>query len=73
MGNPPAFRSAPLVFYGLLDAIGTRNRFSAASIDTNAWHVVNQAMFGDPWLQLFVDVIAVTACCWSATTQRSRR
>lgn len=59
LGNPPAFGfSAPVFFYGLLDAIGTRSRYSAASVDTNAWHLVNDAMFGDAWLPVFVDLDA---------------
>lgn len=58
-GNPAYFSSAnPLFATGFLDAIGTPNRYSVASIDTNNWHVVNEALYGTPFMALVPDVDA---------------
>lgn len=46
-GNPAGFSSSNIIFYNaLLDAIGTRNRYSVGSVDQNAMHVVASAMYG---------------------------
>jgi formate dehydrogenase len=50
LGNPAYFSSSNALFAGaFLDAIGTRNRYSATSVDTNNWHVVAEAMYGSPF------------------------
>lgn len=56
-GNPSAFSLGNSVFYaGLLDAIGTRNRFWVGSVDQNNAHVVAQKLYGSPLVSLQVDV-----------------
>ena len=56
-GNPSGFTMANSVFFsGLLDAIGTRNRFWYGSIDQNNMHVVFEAMYGSPIFTLSPDV-----------------
>lgn len=56
-GNPAYYASANLFFTtALLDAIGTHNRFSAVSLDTNNWHRVNHEMYGTPVMGLLPDV-----------------
>jgi len=56
-GNPQSFSfEAPTFLSGFLAAVGTHNYYFAASVDTNALHVVAEQMFGSPWLALNVDV-----------------
>ena len=56
-GNPSAFSLSNSVFFaGLLDAIGTKNRYWVGSIDQNNAHVVAQKLFGSPLVSLQVDV-----------------
>ena len=58
-GNPSAFSwGNSVLFAGLLDAIGTRNRFWVGSIDQNAAHVVAQKLFGSDLVSLQLDVDA---------------
>lgn len=57
IGNPAYYASANMMFAsGLLDAIGTPNRYSATSLDTNNYHVVCEAMYGTPLMALVPDV-----------------
>lgn len=59
VGNPAYFAAANAFFAtALLDGIGTPNRFSAISLDTNNWHVVNEKLYGTPILGLMPDVDA---------------
>ncbi|MGH9035250.1 MAG: molybdopterin-containing oxidoreductase family protein [Acidimicrobiia bacterium] len=56
-GNPAGFSASnPMFMAGLLDAIGTRNRYFVGSIDQNNYHVVAEAMYGSPLLVLIPDV-----------------
>jgi formate dehydrogenase len=56
-GNPSLFSmSSSMFFGGLLDAIGTANRFWIGSVDQNSLHVVSEAMYGSPLLYLVPDV-----------------
>ena len=56
-GNPLGFSFAASVFWnGLLDAIGTGNRFWVGSVDQNCTHVVQEAMYGSELLALVPDV-----------------
>ncbi|UNB52136.1 molybdopterin-dependent oxidoreductase [Mycolicibacterium sp. YH-1] len=57
IGNPAYYASANGFFStALLDGIGTHNRFSAISLDTNSFHRVNHEMYGTPALGLMPDV-----------------
>lgn len=56
-GNPQSFSfEAPSFLSAFLKALPTHNYYFAASVDTNALHVVAEQMFGSPWLALNVDV-----------------
>jgi formate dehydrogenase len=56
-GNPMGFAFHNTIFFtGLLDAIGTRNRFWVGSVDQNAAHVVQKNMYGSDLLGLSGDV-----------------
>jgi formate dehydrogenase len=56
-GNPAAFSwGNTVLFAGLLDAIGTRNRFWVGSVDQNSAHVVAQKLFGSELVSLQFDV-----------------
>jgi formate dehydrogenase len=58
-GNPSAFSwGNSVLFAGLLDAIGTKNRFWVGSIDQNAAHVVAQKLFGSELVSLQLDIDA---------------
>ena len=56
-GNPMSFSFYDTVFYtGLLEAIGTGNRFWVSSVDQNALHLVQKQMYGSDLLGLGGDV-----------------
>lgn len=56
-GNPMGFTFSTTMFWnGLLDAIGTGNRFWVGSIDQNNTHVVQEEMYGSEILGLIPDV-----------------
>ncbi|MES0875381.1 molybdopterin-containing oxidoreductase family protein [Sinimarinibacterium thermocellulolyticum] len=56
-GNPLGFNFSGSIFWnGLLDAIGTRNRFWVGSVDQNNTHVVMEQMYGTEMLALIPDV-----------------
>lgn len=56
-GNPSAFAwGNTVLFAGLLDAIGTQNRYWVGSIDQNSAHVVARKLFGSDLVSLQVDV-----------------
>lgn len=56
-GNPLGFSFAGSMFWnGLLDALGTGNRFWVGSVDQNNTHVVQEAMFGTELLALSADI-----------------
>ena len=56
-GNPSAFSwGNSVVFAGLLDAIGTKNRFWVGSVDQNCAHVVAKKLFGSELVSLQIDV-----------------
>ncbi len=56
-GNPLGFSfSSSMFFVGLLDAIGTGNRYWVGSIDQNATHVVQDEMYGSELIALPGDV-----------------
>ena len=56
-GNPLGFSFAASIFWnGLLDAIGTGNRFWVGSVDQNCTHVVQEAMYGSELLALVPDL-----------------
>lgn len=56
-GNPLGFDfGATMFFNGLLDAIGTGNRFWVGSLDQNNTHIVQEAMYGSEILALPPDV-----------------
>ena len=57
IGNPGGFNSGISMFHpAFLDGIGSHQQFSMYSIDTNAYHVVADRMFGLPWLPLIPDI-----------------
>lgn len=56
-GNPAGFSLATTVFLaGLLDAIGTHNRYWVGSIDQNGEHIVAELMYGSPIMTLVTDI-----------------
>ena len=56
-GNPLGFSfSATMFWNGLLDALGTGNRFWVGSVDQNNTHVVQEAMYGSELLALVPDI-----------------
>jgi formate dehydrogenase len=56
-GNPMGFSFATTTFWtGLLDAIGTGNRFWVGSLDQNNSHVVAEAMYGNELTSLVSDI-----------------
>lgn len=56
-GNPLAASFAGSMFWnGLLDAIGTGNRFWVGSVDQNNTHVVQEAMYGSELIALMPDI-----------------
>jgi len=56
-GNPMGFSFATTSFWtGLLDAIGTGNRFWVGSIDQNNAHVVAEALYGSELVALIPDI-----------------
>ena len=57
IGNPAFFSSSNPVFASaFLDGVGTRNRYSALSVDSNSFHVVAEALYGNPLLVLPPDI-----------------
>jgi formate dehydrogenase len=56
-GNPMGFDFSTTSFWtGLLDAIGTGNRYWVGSIDQNNGHVVGEALYGNELLSLTSDI-----------------
>ncbi len=56
-GNPLGLSfSASMFWNGLLDALGTGNRFWVGSVDQNCTHVVQEAMYGSELLALVPDI-----------------
>ena len=56
-GNPLGFSFASSIFWnGLLDAIGTGNRFWVGSVDQNNTHVVMEQLYGTEMLALIPDI-----------------
>ena len=56
-GNPMGFEFSTTAFWtGLLDAIGTGNRFWVGSIDTNDIHVVAEELYGNELISLVPDI-----------------
>jgi formate dehydrogenase len=59
LGNPMGFSSAAAAWhFGLLDAVGTHQKYGVQSIDSNAKHVACDAMFGLETLALIPDIDA---------------
>lgn len=59
LGNPGGFNSGISMFHpALLNAIGSHQQFGMFSIDTNAYHVVADTLFGLEWLALIPDIDA---------------
>ena len=56
IGNPVGFGSDIVLSLGLIDAIGTRNRYSASVLDQNNQHVVSEALFGYTFVPFSPDV-----------------
>lgn len=56
IGNPIGFGSDVVFSLGLIDGIGTRNRYSASSLDQNNQHVVTEALFGYTFVPFCPDV-----------------
>ena len=57
-GNPVGFGSDVVFSLGLIDGIGTKSRYSAASLDQNNQHVVSEALFGYTFVPFSPDVEA---------------
>lgn len=56
-GNPLGFSfSSSIFFAGLLDALGTGNRFWVGSVDQNNSHIVSEEMYGSEILAMPADV-----------------
>lgn len=56
-GNPSGHAMSTSTFFpGLLDAIGTGNRFWVGSVDQNNVHVVSEKLYGSPLISLIPDV-----------------
>lgn len=56
-GNPAGFSTAtPIFLAGLMDGIGTQNRYYVGSVDQNNHSVVAEAMYGSPLTMLVPDV-----------------
>jgi formate dehydrogenase len=55
-GNPVGFGSDVVFSLGLVDGIGTRNRYSASVLDQNNQHVVSEALFGYTFVPFSPDV-----------------
>lgn len=56
-GNPMGFSFATTTFWtGLLDAIGTGNRFWVGSVDQNNCHVVAEELYGSELVALVPDI-----------------
>jgi formate dehydrogenase len=56
-GNPLGFDfGGSLFFNGLLDALGTGNRFWVGSVDQNNTHIVQHAMYGSELISLPADI-----------------
>ncbi|HEY2831420.1 MAG TPA: molybdopterin-dependent oxidoreductase [Sporichthyaceae bacterium] len=56
-GNPMGMAFGVTAFYtGLLDAIGTQNRYWVGSIDQNNVHVVARALYGSELISLVPDI-----------------
>ena len=56
-GNPLGFSfSSSIFFAGLLDAIGSGNRYWVGSVDQNNTHVVQEAMYGSELISIPGDV-----------------
>lgn len=57
LGNPITHGWAPIIYVPqLLAAIGTRNRYSAASVDQQPQHLLSHLLFGSPLLLPVPDV-----------------
>ena len=57
LGNPITHGWAPIIYIPqLLKAIGTRNRYSAASVDQQPQHLLSHLLFGSPLLLPVPDV-----------------
>ncbi len=58
-GNPLGFSFSSSIFFGgLLDAIGTGNRYWVGSVDQNNTHIVQEGMYGSELIALPGDVDA---------------
>ena len=56
-GNPLGFDFAGSLFFnGLLDALGTGNRYWVGSVDQNNTHIVQEAMYGSELISLPADI-----------------
>lgn len=55
-GTGAGLSSANLFIAGLMDAIGTRQRYWPGSVDQNALHVVAERLYGSPMLTLVPDL-----------------
>ena len=65
IGNPIGFGSDVVFSLGLIDGIGTRNRYGASSLDQNNQHVASEARSSDYTFVPFcpdVDGCAATSC-----------
>ena len=57
LGNPITHGWAPIIYIPqLLSALGTRNRYSAASVDQQPQHLLSHLLFGSPLLLPVPDV-----------------
>lgn len=57
LGNPMGFNSAAAAWhFGFFEAVGTHQKYSVQSIDSNAKHVACDAMFGLEMLALLPDI-----------------
>lgn len=57
LGNPITHGWAPIIYVPqLLSALGTRNRYSAASVDQQPQHLLSHLLFGSPLLLPVPDV-----------------
>lgn len=55
-GNPLGFTSGIMFSLGLIDGIGTANRYNVGSVDQNNNHVVSNALFDLPYVPFNPDV-----------------
>jgi formate dehydrogenase len=68
-GQPLDFSFGNATFWsGLLDAIGTGNRFWVGSVDQNNMHVVHEQMFGTEIMSMIPTLMKANASCSSRWT-----